>query len=208
MLNASEDLFVARARTPKGQRALRSVFSAIRSAVASSGLDAASLQEIAGRAGLSQAALRHYFRTREELLMAFFASAAEAFRTELFRIVTSRDGSAHQVLEQCVKHHLGFMEQVDTVFWLETSAYGIRQASARAVRNKFYLSLIAQYARLIGEIQPKASLRQRQEKATAVVSLVLGAWITHGRGSAWCSRADVVRQRQMLTAAAMSLAQG
>jgi hypothetical protein len=41
-----------------------------------------------------------------------------------------------------------------------------------------------------------------------MLTLVVGAWITHGRGSRVDGTADVLKQRKLLISAAMKIAEG
>ncbi|MBL8201585.1 MAG: TetR/AcrR family transcriptional regulator [Chromatiales bacterium] len=200
-----EEHFAARGRTPKGRRALLAIFRATREITGTRGLDAASLEAIAARAELSQAALRHYFGTRDELLDAFFVAATRWLRAQVAALLKDGGLPAGQQLEQCIAWHLEFMENVDTVFWLESSAYWLRHPPPRQSRDEWYRWLVAQYARLIGGIQPRLGPRECQRRAYALLTLVLGAWITHGKGSAVTGAGGPAEQRRLLVATAMAL---
>jgi AcrR family transcriptional regulator len=206
MLKEIETLFAAQGLTPKGRKALAAVFRSGMAAIADSGAQAASLDTIAAHAGLTQAALRYYFQTKDDLLTAIFTAGTLWFRSELASIVADTDLPAARRLERCIGRHLDFMEAVDSVFWLEGSAYWIRTAPNRRVRNEFYRWMVAEYASMIGEIKPSVGRPERLSRAFAIVSLVLGSWITHGRGSAWGDGFDVRHRRSVLLRAATRLA--
>lgn len=205
MLELIEEHFAADGRTPKGRKARLAIFRALRELVARRGLDATSLEAVANRAGLTQAALRHHFATREELLHAFFVSATRWFRGQVAAQLTVGDLPARKQLENCIAWHLEYMENVDTAFWLEGSAYWLRHSPRRHTRDEFYRWLAKQYARLIREIQPGIDARESQRRAYVLVTLVLGSWITHGRGSAVTGAGGVTEQRRLLVAAAMAI---
>jgi len=206
MLQEMEELFANRGRTPKGRKALSAIFRASMGAIADYGAQAASLDTIAAGAGLTQAALRHYFATRDELLTAVFTTGTVWFRLQLARIVADTNLPAAKRLEQCAEWHLRFMENIDSVFWLEGSAYWIRTAPNRRVRNAFYRWMVTEYAALIGEIRPDLRRPERLRRAYPLVSLVLGSWITHGRGSAWGTHFNVQQRRGVLLEAALKVA--
>lgn len=208
ILDNIEERFAAAARTPKGRKALRAVFRATRQAVAEIGLDSASLDAIAGRAGLTQAALRHYFPTRDELLTRFFATATGWLQEQIAETLEGKGVPARQQLERCVAWHIEFMESVDTVHWLEASSYWLRKRPHRRVRDDWYRWLLQRYAQLIGQIQPRLGKPECQRRAYLVLTLVLGAWVTHGRGSALGRAGQVSERRQLLINAAMSIATG
>ena len=206
MFDLIEEQFAARGRTPKGRRTMGAIFRATREVVAREGLDASSLDLIADRAGLTQAALRHYFPTRDELFTAFFLTMTNWLRTRIGDILDREDLSARDKLERCIGWHLEYMESVDTVFWLEASAYALRAKPGRRTRDEWHRWLISQYATLIAQLQPAVGARERERKSYAILTLILGGWVTHGRGSTLAGTADVIGQRQLLIDTAMEIA--
>jgi len=205
MLDLIEERFTAGGRTPKGRKARLAIYRATRDLVGRQGLEATSLDAIADRAGLTQAALRHYFGTRDELLTAFFVSATDWFKDQLAGLLSATGMPARQQLGQCVSWHLEYMEHVDTAFWLEASAYWLRHPRPRHTRDDWYRWLVREYARLIGAIQPSLGARERQRRAYALLTLVLGAWTTHGRGSAVSGAGNRIEQRRLLVDVAMRI---
>lgn len=207
MLQEIEDRFAEAGRTPKGQRARRAIFRATYAAVSEVGL-AASLEDIAAQAHLTQAALRHHFATRDELLMAFFLVASQWLRSRLEPLLTRDSASARATLEQAITWHLTFMEGVNTAVWLENAAFWLHKGAPRQTRDAWYRWLTAQYEELIGQIRPGLDRRERQRRAYLLLTLVLGAWMTHGRGSRVDRATDVLQQRKWLVEAAMRIAEG
>lgn len=206
MIDAIETQFAAAGRTTKGRQALRAIFRATRDLMMEVGLPAASLDLIAQRANLTQAAVRHYFPTRDDLLMHFFLAGSAWLTGQLTRMVEAEHLSPGERLEKCLDWHLEFMEQVDTANWLEMSAFALRRKAERRVRMRWYRWLTGQYAAMIGELQPSLGRAERQRRAHVVLTLTLGAWITHGRGSAFDSSTKPSLRRQQLVAAAMGIA--
>lgn len=206
MFDAIESIFTSPARTPKGRRALQAIFRATRQTVADRGVPGASLDEIANKAGLTQAALRHYFPTRDDLLFTFFGAASSWFRAEVEKLL-SQDGVAPaQRLERCIGWHLEYMETVHSVIWLETAAFWLRQPQARRFRDDFWHWLLGQYTALIRQIRPTLDARERQRRAYVMLTLVLGSWVTHGRGSALFEKKKTAEQRQLLLDSVMGIA--
>lgn len=200
-----EEHFAAEGRTPKGRKARRAIFAATRDLVVARGLEFTSLEAVANAAGLSQAALRHHFPTREELLTTFFFAATRWFRGQVTGLLTAGDTPARDQLERCIAWHLEYMEHVDTTFWLEASAYSIRHLQPRQTRDGFYRWLLNHYARLIGEVRPALRAKETRQRAYTLLTLVLGAWITHGYGSGVRGAGGVAEQRQLLIDAAMAI---
>jgi AcrR family transcriptional regulator len=200
-----EEHFAAAGRTAKGRKARRAIFAATRNLVIAVGLQSTSLEAIANAAGLSQAALRHHFPTRDELLSEFFVAASRWFRAQLTTLLTAGNLPAREQLKQCIAWHIEYMEHVDTTFWLEASAYWIRHLQPRQTRDGFYRWLLSHYARLISEVQPALRPKEARQRAYTLLSLVLGAWITHGRGSAIRGAGNTAEQRQLLVNEAMTI---
>jgi AcrR family transcriptional regulator len=205
VLQLIEEHFAAEGRTPKGRKARLAIFRATRDLMTRRGLHATSLEVIADRAGLTQAALRHYFATREELLHAFFVAATRWFQSQIIAQLKDGELPAGEQLENCLSWHLEYMENVDTAFWLEGSAYWLQHPPPRHTRDEFYGWLMRQYSKLISGIRPGLGNRECQRRAYTLLTLVLGAWITHGRGSAVTGAGSAVEQRRLLVATAMEI---
>ena len=208
MFAAIEDQFAATAPTPKGRRARRAIFRAMRAAVAEGGVDAASLDSVADGAGLTQAALRHYFPTRDALVSAFFKSGADWYRQALQALLTTSDKPPREQLADCLRWHFEFMEEVESIFWLESSAYWLRDAEGRKIRDAWYGWLTDRYAALIGRARPEFPPAERRRRAYVLWTLVLGGWVTHGRGSPSRRALPAPERRRVLIDAALSIALG
>ncbi len=206
MFEFIESHFAAPGRTPKGRRALQAIFRAMRETIAERGLTEASLDAIANQAGLSQAALRHYFPTRDDLLFSFFAAASNWFRAEVENVLMQDGLAPRHRLERCIAWHLEYIDTVETVIWLESAADWLRSPHARRFRDAFWHWSLAQYDTLIGQMRPRLSAHERQRRAYVMLTLVLGSWVTHGRGSAFIARHDIAERRQLLIDAAMAIA--
>jgi hypothetical protein len=98
------------------------------------------------------------------------------------------------------------MENVETTFWLEASAYWLRRGQPRRVRDDFYRWLTGRYATLIGQIRPSLGARERQRRAYLMLTMVLGSWVTHGRGSSLGKSTDVAERRRLLVETIMEIA--
>jgi AcrR family transcriptional regulator len=206
MMTLIEARFAAAARTPKGGKTLRAIFRATARCVSELGVDAASLDIIASHAGLTQAALRHYFPTRDELLSAFFSAASEWLRSNVTAILATNQVDARVKIEQLIGYHLEYMESVDTTLWLAAQAFWLRTRPGKQTRNEWYNWLLNEFADLIGKIQPALSTSERKRRAYVILTLTLGGWITHGKGSRVDKNTSAVEQRQLLIDAALEIA--
>ncbi|MBL8226245.1 MAG: TetR/AcrR family transcriptional regulator [Chromatiales bacterium] len=131
MLDQIERHFASAGRTPKGRRTLGAIYRATREAILDSGVADASPDAIASRCGLSQAALRHYFPTRDDLLASFFVSATAWYREQARVLLATGTAGPRDRLGTYVDWHLQYMETVDTALWLESSAYWLRRPAIR-----------------------------------------------------------------------------
>jgi AcrR family transcriptional regulator len=205
LLAAIEDEFATLGRTPKGQRALRSIFRAMLAATARHGAAAIALEAVAGAAGLTQAAIRHYFPTRDHLLLAFFRAGAEWYRRELEQQLAATDVDPLALLERCLVWHLDFMEAVDAALWFESSGYWLRDPAGRRARNAWYQFLVARYAQLIGRARPGLSATGRRDRAIALWTLMIGGWVSHSRGSALQPGPGPTERRRAIIAAGRAI---
>ena len=80
------------------------------------------------------------------------------------------------------------------------------RSSTRRTRNEWQRWLISQYATLIAQLQPAVGARERERNSYAILTLILGGWVTHGRGSALAGTVHVIGQRQLLIDTAMEVA--
>lgn len=206
MFDSIEEAFAGIAPTPKGRKALRAIFRATHQIVMDKGMHGASLDAIASRAGLSQAALRYYFPTREELLTTFFVAATQWMQTQMAGRLADTGQSPRDTLASCLAWHLEYMEAVDTAAWLESSAYWLRRKPRRNTRDQWYRWLAGQYALLIERMRPDIGRGESRRRAFAMLTLILGAWITHGRGSAVDRSLPAAARRQLLVDTALAIA--
>ncbi len=208
MLADIETEFAARGQTPKGQRALRAIWRAVQVTSARGGVAAASLEAVAAASGLTTAAVRHYFPTRDQLLDAFFRSGADWYRRELELRLATEGLDAGALLEQCLTWHLTFMENVDAALWFESSGYWLRMPAGRRARNTWYQFLVARYAQLIGTARPGLTAAARRERAIALWTLMVGSWVSHGRGSALQPGPGPAERRRAILAAGRAIIRG
>lgn len=206
MMNLIEARFAASARTPKGGKTLRAIFRATARCASELGIDAASLDMIASHAGLTQAALRHYFPTRDDLLAAFFYAASEWLKSSVTAILATNQVDARVKLEQLIGCHLEYMESIDTTLWLGAQIFWLRTRPGKQTRNEWYSWLLNELADLIGKIQPALSISERKRRAYLILTLTLGGWITHGKGSRVDKNTSAVEQRQLLIDAVLEIA--
>lgn len=168
------------ARTPKGRKALQAILDATYDLVSTDGLNAASQEAIAKRAGLTQSAVRHYFPRKSDLLDAFFlystARLEDQFRQEL---ATLEKEPRSRLLGIASLHYDRILEVEDAAYF-ETLALWARTARYRRVRNQWHRRVSGYYTELVQAIHPEWDQERCTATAFQVLTLVLGGWISLG----------------------------
>jgi AcrR family transcriptional regulator len=165
----------------KGERTRRAVIDAANEILAEAGAGAASQDNVARRAGITQSALRHHFPTKEELLQAVFDDALTGYRESIERILLEPGGSPGVRLTRIVSSHLDYVASASDARTFETFAYWARNAEAREPRQQWYVWLVGHYADLIHRLRPTLDAEDCRERGMQVLTLTLGAWVTLGR---------------------------
>ena len=175
-----ENSFLARARYPKGKKRLQAILDATYDIVITEGLAAASQEAIARRANVTQSAVRHYFPTKDELLVAFFTAGIERLQ-QLLKDKMAEQGREPQalLLESAALHYDRVLESED-VYFFEAAAFWAHHPDFRKMRDNWYQSLDIHYAQLVARIQPQWSEQQCGAVAMQVLTLILGGWVTMG----------------------------
>jgi AcrR family transcriptional regulator len=119
---------------PKGVRRRQQILDSVIALLAQRGVDRASLRTVGQAIGLSHAALRHYFSSRDELLV-------EAYRTHEARAFTgtqTADGSAVGVIIEAAERNRSIPGLVELYATLSTDALQEQHALTREfVRSRF-----------------------------------------------------------------------
>ena len=136
-----ENSFLARARYPKGKKRLQKILDATYEIVISEGLAAASQEAIAKRAEVTQSAVRHYFPTKDELLIAFFYSGIERLQQRLQNVMTETSQDPRTQLLESASLHYDRVLEVEDAYFFEAAAFWGRNPEFRAVRDAWYQSL-------------------------------------------------------------------
>ena len=194
-----DNSFLSRARYPKGKRSLQAILDATYDIVISEGLAAASQEAIAKRAKVTQSAVRHYFPTKNELLIAFFSTGIERLQ-QLLQTVMAEDNQdpRAQLLESAALHYDRILE-VEDVYFFEAAAFWGHNPQFRQLRDDWYQSLERHYSGLIARMHPHWDKQRCAETAFQVLTLVLGGWVTMG------SSRPVLRRRSRTSLKTMLL---
>ena len=175
-----ENNFLSRARYPKGKKRLRAILDSTYEIVISEGLAAASQEAIAKRAKVTQSAVRHYFPTKDELLLAFFSTGIERLDQLLRSKMAEVDRDPRELLIESAALHYDRMLEVEDVYFFEAAAFWGRNPEFCALRDAWYQSLERHYVGLIRQIHPAWGRPRCVAVSVQVLTLVLGGWVTLG----------------------------
>ena len=172
--------FLSRARYPKGKKRLQAILDATYEIVTSEGLAAASQEAIARRAEVTQSAVRHYFPTKEELLLAFFNAGAERLRAVLDAKLAEVSTDPREKLLDVVATHLAWISEIEDLYYFESSAFWARNYKYRDFRESWYQFLDREYRDLLAQIHPDWARADYEATSFQIMTLTLGSWTTIG----------------------------
>lgn len=175
-----ENSFLSRARYPKGKRSLQAILDATYEIVTSEGLTAASQEAIARRANVTQSAVRHYFPTKEELLLAFFTVGVERLQSVIDNKMAETFSDSKTKLLEVTATHLDWISGIEDMYYFESAAFWGRNPGYRNLRENWYERLASQYRDLISEIHPTWLNQECESTSFQILTLILGSWATLG----------------------------
>ena len=177
----SDNSFLARARYPKGRKTLQAILDATYELIIAEGPTAASQQAIADRARVTQSAVRHYFPTKDDLLMAFFTTGIERMKSVLMAKFGEEGDNPRQLLLECAELQFARIRDVDDVYFFEATAFARRNSEFALLRGGWYQLVCQKYQQLLQRMHPQWSDEHCADTAYQVMTLVMGGWITAGR---------------------------
>lgn len=175
-----DNSFVARARYPKGRKSLQAILDATFEIVTTKGLAAASQDAIAKRANVTKSAVRHYFPTKEELLLAFFSVGVERLKAVIDEKLNQNAESPRDMLLDVVSTHYDWIGDTDDIYYFESAAFWGRNPEFRKMRENWYQQMAGNYRKLVKEVHPEWSRYQCDNVSFQILTLVLGGWLTMG----------------------------
>jgi AcrR family transcriptional regulator len=137
---------------PKGVRRRQQILDSVIAVLAQRGVDRASLRTVGEAIGVSHTALRHYFSSRDELLV-------EAYRTHEARAAgdgPAADSSAVSVIIEAAERNRSIPGLVELYATLTTDALQEQHALTREFVRDRFRSLREALAERIAEGQPGA----------------------------------------------------
>ena len=180
------DSFLSRARYPKGRKRLEDILEATYEIIAKEGIAGASQEAIAKQANVTQSAVRHYFPTKEELLLAFFKVGVERFRSILDAKLKEPNRAPREQLLEIISTHYDWIIRTEDVCYFEAAAFWGRNPEFQSFRESWYRKLTESYSDLLGKIHPTWSSKEIGDTTFQLITLVLGGWPTMGNTRSVC----------------------
>ena len=156
----------ARRSYPKGVRRRQQILDSVIALLAQRGVDRASLRTVGEAIGVSHSALRHYFSSRDELLV-------EAYRTHEARAAGDgppADSSAVSVIVDAAERNRSIPGLVELYATLTTDALQEQHALTREFVRDRFRSLRATLAELIAEGQPAPGIDPTDAAALVIAA--------------------------------------
>lgn len=175
-----ENTFLDRARYPKGRKTLQAILDATYELIIAEGPTAASQKAIAERAHVTQSAVRHYFPTKEDLLVAFFSTGIERLQSLLRAKLAEVRTDPRELLLEIAALHYARISEVDNALFFETMAFWRRNPQYGEIRDRWYENMCRCYQQLIQQMHPDWAEPRCVEAAFQVLTLTLGGWVTAG----------------------------
>jgi AcrR family transcriptional regulator len=178
---AAEELRPARApQQDRGLKRVESILDAAESVIAEVGVDAASTNAIAERAGASVGSLYHFFPSKEAIIEALARRFADRKRDLNARAipVERADMSLEEIFERVVDSHSRFID--------ETPAFGpvydaVTKGPGGFITSDLFEALVGQVRAFLAASMPQMPLKEREAAALTSVSTIHGVLVTVSR---------------------------
>lgn len=177
----ANETIAMRPRSGKGERTYKAILEAVGKIVHGEGLVAASQDNIAKQAGISQSTLRHYFPTKDGLIHAYFAHHYQTYRQNIEAILLKPMSDPKARIREIARSHLDHIRSASDIAVFESWALMARNSMYKKMRDDWYKFLAEHYVALIQQINPDTSPDECRSKATRILTISFGAWITLGR---------------------------
>ena len=170
----------------KGARTRQAVLAAATKVIAEQGLAAASQEQVASAAGISQSALRHHFPTKANLISAVFDASLDRHRAAVEQTLLQPGLTPRERLTQMAADHLAHIASASDAYAYEAYAFWARDPDARHNRDAWYAWLAGHYRDLLALANPALSGAECTDRACTIITITIGAWATAG-----CHRPDL-----------------
>ncbi|WP_284747880.1 TetR/AcrR family transcriptional regulator [Amycolatopsis sp. RTGN1] len=178
----------------KGVSRRQEILEAALNLFAERGFEGASLTAIGEAVGVTREGMRHYFRSREELLLAVMAAADE--RAREFPVPSEDDTVLSRIIASA-EHNANVPGLIALYTTLVAGSVASGNARSRAIFTERFEDLRTEIAGAVEQGQARGEIR-RDLPARAVASLIVAA--SDGLSMQWMldPRVDIVEGMQLL----------
>lgn len=143
------------------------------------GYDSLTFSNLANRLGIRRYNIQYYFESIDVLVREMIRnSATDDYKQTLHELSIHPEMPAEEMVEMFVGHFLReFPDTVERNFYIQMYALAVKNDEVSIYVDELYDKYIHDLASLIQQINPALTLKQRQTKAEAIVSLIDGAGI-------------------------------
>ena len=159
------------------------ILQAAREVFAEKGFLAATMEEIAQRAGFSKGAIYFYFRSKEEILLQINCALIDAFRSHLRSLTEGEaplEGVVASLLENLRTIFREFLSQVDTLVYLSPGAQPLNVSEE--LSDRWYegiTDILRTLQGLLERAPGAASLAHPDSSQYALFILAMGLGVFH-----------------------------
>lgn len=150
--------------------------------VSEGGIEAATVREIAARAGVTPGLIRHYFQTKEDLLRAAYARIMGRLTVDAARVLDSTPpdpvARLRAFVAASVRHPV--LDPVAVSVWASFLHLARRDDALRAAHEAGYLGYRDLLQSLIADLPRKSAPERLRTDAIACNALIDGLWIEGG----------------------------
>jgi AcrR family transcriptional regulator len=164
----------------RGMKRVESILDAAESVIAEMGVDAASTNAIAERAGASVGSLYHFFPSKEAIIDALARRFADRKRELNARAipVERADMPLEEIFERVIDSHASFVDQ--------TPAFGpvydaVLKGPGGFITSDLFEALVGQVRTFLAARVPRMPVKERETAALTSVSTIHGVMLTTAR---------------------------
>lgn len=194
---SAENSFLSRARYAKGKKTLQAILDATYEVITTEGLTAASQEAIAKRANVTQSAVRHYFPTKDELLVAFFSTGVERLQRQFKAKLAETDSDPRQQILELASLQFDRMEEVKDIYFYEAAAFWSRNPQ-NDLRKNWYQTVRQAHLELLRKLHPEWNEDRCIDTSFQILTLIQGGWITMGESQSFRQHQSSRGLREML----------
>ncbi|MGB3146493.1 MAG: TetR family transcriptional regulator C-terminal domain-containing protein [Paracoccaceae bacterium] len=151
-------------------------------AIADKGLSAATVRDVAARAGVTQGLIRHYFQTKEELVRESYKAFMHQLTDDSRALVLDGDADPVARLAAFIRGSLSpqVMNSRQVSIWSAFLNLSRRDDQMALVHEETYLAFRAQVELMIADLPGRRDAKDVRQLAIATNAVLDGLWLEGG----------------------------